>query len=330
MSSIIPFDFSAPVTSPKRRDKSINAEALTGAGGGFPVISIKGKVFALVRGDERTVVTRVVDGEVEPAPALNLVVVRANPKARVFYAKAYAEGDSEGAKPTCFSQDGQRPDATVEHPQAQACQACPHAAWGSKVSPDGQGGKGTACTVNTRLAVVDPKAPEMQPMLLRVPAGSRANFNDAVKTVDSHGRDYNEVVMRVSFDQEAPSPRLVFKPTGIVADVTYDLIKGMYDTDSVREIVGVATVPMANEVRAEQVAARAIQQARAPVVVEAEVAAALAAPAPTPTPAPAPAPAPKAAEKAPKAAAKPTAAKPTPEAAGLMAELSGLLGATDD
>ena len=155
MSALIPFDFSAPSSGAKRRDKSINADVMIGSAG-FSVISIKGKVFAIVKGDERTVVTRVVDGETEPAPALNLTVVRANPKSRVFYAKSYTEGDSEGAKPTCYSHDGVRPDAMVESPQSNNCQVCPHAQWGTKLSSDGQGGKGTACTVNTRLAVVDP------------------------------------------------------------------------------------------------------------------------------------------------------------------------------
>lgn len=331
MSAIIPFDFSAPAPGSKRRDKSINLEALTGAGSGYAVISIKGKVFALVRGDDRTVITRVVDGEVEPAPALNLVVVRANPKARVFYAKTYVEGDSEGAKPACFSHDGQHPDAQAEHPQAKSCGVCPHAAWGSKVSADGQGGKGTACTVNTRLAVVDPKGADLQPMLLRVPAGSRANFNDAVKLVDQHGRDYNEVVMRVAFDQEAPSPRLTFKPHGVLADDVFARIQNLYDDPTVKEIIGTASVQMATEV-AQQVTARVIQQAKAPtpVVTEEEVSAALAAPAPTPAPAPAPAPV-KAPAKAKAAPAAPAATTPAPSGtAGLMAELSGLLGATDD
>ena len=329
MSAIIPFDFSAPAPAPKRRDRSLNAEVMIG-GGGFPVISIKGKVFAVVKGDERQIVTRVVDGEVEPAPALNMVVVRANPKARVFYAKAYTEGDSDGAKPTCFSHDGVRPDASVEQPQSNNCQVCPHAQWASKVSTDGQPSKGTACTVNTRLAVIDPKAAEPTPYLLRVPAGSRMNFNDAVKLADQHGKDYNEVSMRIGFDQEAPSPKLTFRPSGLLAEDLYAKVQALYDDPVVKDIVGTPSLAQAQEVRQalpapsrpqiEQAAAQVIQRAKAPPVTEDEVEAAISQPPPAPIPAPA---------KATRAKAKP-APQLDDTASGLLGELSSLLGSTDD
>lgn len=339
MSAIVPFDFSAPASRPQRRPNSINTQAMIG-GGGFPVISIKGKVFAVMKDNERKIVTRVVDGEEEPAPFLNMVVVRANPKSRVFYAKSYVEGNDEGTKPTCFSHDGVHPDASVEEPQANNCATCPHAAWGTKMSPDGSGGKGTACTVNTRLAVIDPKAPETA-YLLRVPAGSRANFNDAVKTVDQHGKDYNEVVFRIGFDQEAPSPKLTFRPTGILGDEVYAKVQALFDDEKVKDIVGNPTVPVAGEVRqpralaapsvpaqaqqfvqeAQQVARAALQQAAKPKAVsEDEIEAALATPAPVPAPAPARA-----------KATKPASAKPVDEtAAQLLGDLSNLLGSHDD
>jgi hypothetical protein len=122
---------------------------------------------------------------------------------------------------------------------------CPHSQWGTKLAADGLG-KGTACTVNTRLAVADPKAPET-PFLLRVPAGSRTNFSAAVQTADSHGKDYNEVVMRISFDQDAPSPKLIFKPNALLTDETFAKVEAMYDNQLVKDIVGVAVPRMAEE-----------------------------------------------------------------------------------
>lgn len=336
MSSIVPFDFSSavPAARPQRRPDSINAQVMIG-GGGFPVISIKGKVFAVVKDNERKVVTRVVDGEEEPAPFLNLTVVRANPKARVFYAKSYVEGNDEGTKPTCFSHDGLRPDAQADVPQASNCQTCPHAAWGTKVSTDGSAAKGTACTVNTRLAVMDPKAPDTV-YLLRLPAASRAPFNEAVKQVDLHGKDYNEVVFRIGFDQEAPSPKLTFRPTGLLTDEVYNKVRELYEDDKVKDIVGTPSVPSAVEVapralaapqQVQRIVAEAQESARVqlaavqrPVVSEDEVEAALANPTPTP-----------AAKPARKAAAKPTAASATDAtAASLLGDLQSLLGSSDD
>ena len=101
MSAIVPFNFAAPAIAAARRVSKVNQDVMIG-GAGFPVISIKGKVFTLVKDNERKVLTRKItddDGNVEEMPisSLNLVVARANVKSRVFYAGAYVEGDSDGA-----------------------------------------------------------------------------------------------------------------------------------------------------------------------------------------------------------------------------------------
>ena len=327
MSAIIPFDFSAPATRGARRPASINAEAIIPSSG-FPVISIKGKTFAIIKGDERRVLTRMIDDEEVPVASMSLAVVRANAKSRVFYGKAYVEGDSDGAKPACFSHDGVQPDAQAESPQAKNCQLCPHAQWGSKVSQDGQGGKGTACTPNTRLAVADPKAPDTV-YLLRVPAGSRASFSEAVKLADGHGKDYNEVLMKISFDQDAPSPKLVFKPTGLLAEETFAKIQAKYEDSVVMDIVGTPSVRMAEVAHVAQPALEAPKPKALAVVTEDELESVLAAP-------PAPAPAKKttaaAAKKtvAPTPAPAPSTSAATADAASLLEGLASILGATDD
>lgn len=242
MSAIVPFNFAAPaIAQAVRRVSKVNAEVMTG-GSGFPSLSIKGKVFTLVKDNERKVLTRKVtdgDGNVETLPiqSLSLVVARANSKSRVFYLTGYSEGDSDGAKPTCFSYDGVTPDAGADEPQAKNCQACAHAVWGSKLPAPGQEAKGTACAVNTRLAVVDPKYPATA-FLLRVPAGSRQNFNDAVKLADTHGKDYNQVVIKIAFDQAAPSPKLTFQPVGFPSEEVQAKIDALYEDRSVIDIVG--------------------------------------------------------------------------------------------
>ena len=246
MSAIVPFNFAAPAIAAPRRVSKINQDVMIG-GAGFPVISIKGKVFTLVKDNERKVLTRKItddDGNVEEMPisSLNLVVARANVKSRVFYAGAYVEGDSDGAKPTCFSHDGVAPDPGADKPQAKNCQLCPHAVWGSKPAQPGAEAKGTACGVNTRLAVVDPKHPGTA-FLLRVPAGSRMNFNDAVKLADVHGKDYNQVVMKISFDNEAPSPKLKFHPVGFPSDEVQVKLDALFEDQVVRDIVGSVGAP---------------------------------------------------------------------------------------
>lgn len=224
---------------------SINADVISG-GLGFPVLSIKGKVFTLVKDGERKVLTRPDDPD-EVLQSINLSVVRANTKSRVFYAKAYVEGsEGDAAKPDCYSNDGVAPAADARTPQAKKCQLCPHAVWESKRNPDGSAAKGTACTVNTRLAVIDPdsivgvESPE--PYLLRVPAGSRANFADVVKTAEARGIPYNALALKVGFDKEAPSPKLTFKIVGLLSDAAFEVASKLYEDDTVKDIAGLGPV----------------------------------------------------------------------------------------
>lgn len=238
MSNIVPFSsgqLPAYLANRKTLAAAINADVASAAS--FSVLSIKGKIFTLVKGKEKKMLTREIDGELEPVQSLQLSVVRANKNARVFYAKTFSEDDADGAKPTCYSTDGTAPAADSAEPQAKKCQLCPHAVWGSKVSTDGSAAKGTACTVNTRLAVIDPNNVG-EPFLLRVPAGSRQNFADACKMADSRGLPYNAVVLKIAFDPTAPAPKLTFKPVGLVSDEVYEKVTAMYESDEVKEVIG--------------------------------------------------------------------------------------------
>lgn len=248
MSAIIPFGQGtvAPAYLTNRKAlASINQDVVSN-GLGYPVLSIKGKVFTLVKDREKKVLTRPNPDdpdEQEAIQSLTITVVRANSKSRVFYAKAYQEGaEGEAARPDCYSPDGVAPGPDARNPQAKKCQACQHAVWGSKVSTDGQGsGKGTACSVNTRIAIVDPtKLGDENPesYLLRVPAGSRSNFADLVKTADARGIPYNALAVKIAFDKEAPSPKLTFRPTGLLSDEAYDKIQKMFDSDVTKAMVG--------------------------------------------------------------------------------------------
>ena len=343
MSNIIPLSGgnSLPAYLAKRATmvSTINDDVPTG-GTGFPVLSIKGKVFTLVKDGERKVLTRADDPD-EVLQNITLTVVRANAKSRVFYAKSYNEDDAEGAKPDCYSSDSVAPMADSRNKQANKCALCPHAVWGS-----GNEGKGTACKVNTRLAVVDPDKVGVdgmegsEPYLLRIPAGSRQNFADIVKAAKARSIDYNMLALKVGFDKDAPSPKLTFKIIGLIGDSTYEKVNGLYADDTVLDIVGLAPVAAAapalaapvnaateNDLDAALAAKRAITQAAkpkpapAPVVTEDEIDAVVAAPAPAPV-------AEKPAVKAkPKAVAAPVAAE---EMDDLLGGLDALLSASDD
>lgn len=356
MSSIVPFAAGAKLpaylTNRVKGISAINSDIVTHQS--YPVLSIKGKVFTLVKGKEKKVLMREDDAE-EVRQTLNLTVIRANTKSRVFYAKAYSEGaEGDDARPDCYSADSIAPGLDAKAPQAKKCQLCPHAVWGT-----GNNGVGTSCSVNTRLAVVDADSVmqgDVEPYLLRVPAGSRANFADVVKTADARGIDYNMLALKVGFDKEAPSPKLTFKLVGLLDDDAYAKVNALYADETVLDIVGLAPVrakreePLAlaapsvteDDLDAALAARAQSKQAQAEAAAKAAVTKAAAKPAVTTSDlddlmgA-----AVEQAEAAvvpavvkPKAAAKPKPAAPAPadddDLSGLMGDLDDLLGSTDD
>ena len=232
--NLVPFESQANLPAYLTQDDAalINKEVVTAAA--FPVMSIKGMKFTVVDNGVRTVLTKPDDPD-EVAQSLGVVVLRANMHAKTFYAKKYTEGDSDGARPDCYSYDGVAPSANSQHPQAKKCAVCPHNQWGARVSETGEA-KGKACQDNARLAITAPDT--MRPMLLRVPPASLKGLKEALKVIASRKVPYNGVVLKVGFDREAPSPKLTFKPVGLMDDAGYRQVKALYEDDTVRAIVG--------------------------------------------------------------------------------------------
>jgi hypothetical protein len=299
MSHIIPFD--APSLPVRRQTIDVTADLKLGAD--YPTLSIKGKHFAVVT-DGTPQILMMEDGET-PRLALALVALRANDKARVYYVGDYDPG-SASAPPDCFTNDGVAPDSSVQEPQSRTCALCPHAVFGT-----GREGRGTACRSVTRLAVATPNDLS-RAHLLRLPITSvkdrqkKAGFKDAVSIARERGYQYNEVVFRVSFDHDAESPKLLWKPQGILDDAAYQQAVQMYNDPLVLEITGLtpAAAAPAAPVPAAPVPAAPVPAAPVP-----------AAPAPA-------APVPAAPAPAAPAPAAPAPAAPAPAADPLEAELA--------
>ena len=238
MSNIIPFDSgNLPAYLRSAEAAGINDDLTAHASSGFPVLSIKGKTFSVSRGGDRTVLMNPKDPD-SVASSLELVILKANKgTSKVFYAKGYVEG-GEAAKPDCFSNEGTKPDASVEKPQSKSCAVCPKAQWGSKISDDGR--KGKACQDSVRIAVAASDAIN-DPMLLRVPPASikaLGEFGDLLKKRGGGKLAYNMVVTRVGFVAEEASPKLTFKPVGMLSDEAYALVKDTVQSDTVQSILG--------------------------------------------------------------------------------------------
>lgn len=246
MSNIIPLSEGKMPARFKNRDVSaLMAEFKTGAGTGasFPIISIKGKIFTIVEDKVKTVMPNPKDPE-SAASYIEAVVIRTNPgKAKVFYKKGFKEGEDMG-RPDCHSNDGVTPDADVAAPACKSCAACPNNAWGSRVNESGQ--KGRLCGDSKKLAIAAADNLDKQ-YLIRVPAASLKGWDEFVNALTKRGIPANEVVTKISFDQETATPKLVFKPVGFLSDSAAVTVGELYNSDEVKLIVGLTAMPKAED-----------------------------------------------------------------------------------
>jgi len=235
MSNIIPFDggtLPAYLKSPNAA--ALNADLMAHASSGFPSISIKGKVFAIVRDGERKILPNPKDPD-SPATSIDVVMIKVNKgTSKVFYIKGYTEG--EDAKPDCFSSEGVVPDASSLKPQATNCATCKQNQWGSRISE--QGKKGKACSDSIRMAVAAPDALN-DPMLLRVPAATIRAVGEYGSMLAKRGVPYNAVVTKISFDQDVATPKLLFKAIGFLGEDAVNEANSMISSDIVQNIIGV-------------------------------------------------------------------------------------------
>lgn len=299
--NIIPFDSGSklPAFLKKVDVAALNADLTAHAGGGFPVISIKGKVFAVVRDGDREIQMNPKDPD-SAATSLNVVLLKANKgTSKVFYIKGYDKDSSEGQKPDCYSNDGVEPAADSQNKQAKKCATCPHNQWGSRVSEKGAT-KGKACADAVRMAVA-PAGQINDAMLLRVPPASIKALGEYGQMLAKRGVGYNMVVTKVGFDLQAESPKLTFSAVGLLDDDGFAEVQEIAASDVVSNILGSSVVaaiaaeaPAAAEEEEEEEAPAPVAKPKAkPVVEEAAEE-----------------------EEAPKPAAKPkAAAKPAPKPA---------------
>ncbi|MGN1208800.1 MAG: hypothetical protein ACI4SV_00755 [Duodenibacillus sp.] len=249
MANIIPFDQKA-VPAWLQAHKADNADLLAHAGASFPVMSIKGKVFTLVRGDERQIVPNPKDPD-SPATKITVAIIKVSPhKSKTYYANGFSEG-SEDNKPTCFSTDGIKPDSSIQNPQCKTCAACKWNAFGTARGENGQPGKGKACSDFIRVAIADLSNIE-EPILLRVPPASNKAIGDYGKALARRNVSYQGVATTIGFDMAQATPRLTFTPAGLLDEETFNVILEQANSDVVRRMMdGLPAEPAEEPAKAE-------------------------------------------------------------------------------
>lgn len=216
----------------------------SGTTGGFPVISTKGKVFHIKRGDELELVTNDDD---EPVSSLQVVVLKTHQGvAKTYYEKTYVEGSDD--KPTCYSTNGVEPAMDAEQRQAKKCAICPHNQWGSRITEDGN--KAKKCSDVKRLAVA-PGGQVNDPMLIRVPPTSLKAWDSYCSMLAKKGLSPAHVITKISFDPNVAHQLLIFKPVGFITEDMVPLLEEALRDPLLDSIIGTAEGPRDEAIHAE-------------------------------------------------------------------------------
>ena len=249
MSNVTLFSSSNVPAFARNNELSDTAKALTGGGSGTSTkrISIKGGVFRLVAGGKE--VASIDDRH------LDVVIVRAAPKvSRIFYAGSY-DADKI-VRPDCWSNDGDKPDASIKEPQHHTCMGCPQNEAGSGM------GNSRACRFQQRLAVVLANNMDGDVLQLTLPATSVFGKEDGDKRpLQAFARflaaqnppvNPEQIVTRMKFDTKAESPKLFFAPVRWLTDDEYPGVVAQGDSEDAKRAV-VLTVAQADGVKAAPV-----------------------------------------------------------------------------
>jgi hypothetical protein len=153
-----------------------------------------------------------------PTNKLEVVIVNASKHiSRTFYAKAW-DPKGDAAPPDCWSNDGEKPDASCKEPQHNTCIGCPQ-----DINGSGQGNT-KACRKNRRIAVA--LASDLDGDVYQMTLQSKSifydmkdpgdlehmPFNQYAKYVGTQGYNLNTLVTEMRFDEDSTVGKLYFRP----------------------------------------------------------------------------------------------------------------------
>ena len=158
---------------------------------------------------------------------LNVIIAHALPKvSRVYYAKPY-DPDGEPTLPDCWSNLGDKPEASAANKQHSNCADCPQNIKGSG------GGDRRACRFERRVSVLVEGDPSGDVYQFKIPSkslfgkgtGNVHPFESYVKYLIANGESPDNVVTQVSYDLNADTMELLFTPLRNISDEEYEQVK---------------------------------------------------------------------------------------------------------
>ena len=185
--------------------QDMNTNLAGSVGGGGNRISIRGMRFRQYAGGEQVAVSK--------DDAMNIVILNAARISRTYFEGKYDPDNP--APPACWSTDTQAPSPEVpaEQRMSDKCATCP-----MNIKGSGQGDS-RACRFNQRLAVaIEGELDKVYQLQLPATSifgdakGAQMGMQAYARYLQAHNTPAIAVVTQMSFDTNAETPKLFFKP----------------------------------------------------------------------------------------------------------------------
>lgn len=157
----------------------------------------------------------------------NAIIVGMLPKvSRTYYEGAY-DPDAKATLPDCWSNLGDKPEASAGNKQSNNCATCP-----MNVDGSGTNGKGKACRFQRRVALLIEGDASGDVYQFNIPAkslfgkgsGNTHPFESYVRYLAANEHSIDYVVTNVAYNLDADSMELQFTPVRPISDEEYELV----------------------------------------------------------------------------------------------------------
>jgi hypothetical protein len=245
-----------------------------------PSLSYEGKVWTVsANGDKRKLTKVNDDGDEEAVGTMRVVILDyAKRRGRALYEGAY--DPAKPGKPTCWSEDGIRPHASVEAKQHTTCEGCPMSIKGSKVNDNGKAV--TACSQHRMLAIVPANKLDFTPLRLKLSITSDWDgqspdleaqgwfaFSNFTSYLQKKGASHTAAfVTKMRFDPNVTWPKVMFAHDRWLTDTELAAVKPIVKSDAVKSLLaGTWTATGVDGEKIDEVVAEPVKAKVKPVVV---------------------------------------------------------------
>jgi hypothetical protein len=217
-----------------------------------PSLSYEGKTWTVIKdGEKKKLMRKNEDGDQEPITTFQGVILGYAPRrGRAYYEGAY--DPNKISAPTCWSDDGVKPHASIDEPVNPKCDGCPMSIKGSRQTD--QGKASVACSQHLLLAVVPAAKLDFTPLRLKLAITSiwdKDQTEAGWYAFDQYLDQFRAkkvphtamVVTKFRFDPNVAFPKVMFQPARWLTAEELEVVKPIVKSDEVAALVSGSWTP---------------------------------------------------------------------------------------